>query len=52
MLKYDGASGKFFDPNTPFKPFFEPNYQNLLRLKRARARQAKINESWESFIEK
>lgn len=52
ILKYNEEEAKYFDPNNPFKPFFEPNYLNLLRLNKANVDQTKINELWADFIEK
>jgi len=52
ILKYSEEEDKYYDPNNPFKPFFEPNYSNLLKLKNANVDQIKINELWTSFIEK
>jgi hypothetical protein len=52
ILKYNEKEDKYFDPNKPFEPFFEPNYLNLLKLKEANVDQMKINELWGAFIEK
>lgn len=52
ILKYIEEEDKYYDPNSPFKPFFEPNYSNLLRLKEANVDQNRINELWGDFIEK
>lgn len=52
ILKYNEKEDKYFDPNNPYKPFFEPNYSNLLKLKEANVDQNKINELWGAFIEK
>jgi len=52
ILKYNKEEDKYFDPNKPFKPFFEPNYLNLLKLGKAKIDQNKINELWGDFIEK
>lgn len=52
ILKYNEEEDKYFDPNTPYKPFFEPNFSNLLKLKKGKVDQNKINELWADFIEK
>lgn len=52
ILKYNEEDDKYFDPNRPFKPFFEPNYLNLIAMKNANLEQEKINALWHSFIEK
>lgn len=52
ILKYNNEEDRYFDPNTPFKPFFEPNYLNLIKLKEANFEQARINELWGYFLEK
>lgn len=52
ILKYSEEADRYYDPNNPFKPFFEPNYLNLLKLKKADVDQNKINELWADFIEK
>lgn len=51
ILKYNEAEDKYYDPNLPFKPFFEPNYQNLIKLKSAEYSQDQINGLWEKFIQ-
>jgi len=51
ILKYNEEEDKYFDPNKPFKPFFEPNYLNLLKLKKANYEQNIINELWGNFLE-
>lgn len=51
VLKFDEASGKYYDPNKPFTPFFEPNYHNLLKMKWAGFSQDKINRLWAGFLE-
>lgn len=52
ILKYNEEDDKYFDPNRPYKPFFEPNYLNLLKLKKANIEQNRINELWCDFLEK
>lgn len=52
ILKYNEEEEKYYDPNNPYKPFFEPNYSNLLKLKEANVGQNRINELWGDFIEK
>ncbi len=52
MSKYIKAEDKYADPNLPFKPFFEPNYLNLLKLKQADADQETIDRLWTNFIQK
>jgi len=52
ILKYNEEEDKYFDPNKPYKPFFEPNYLNLLKLKRANFEQNQINNLWGDFLEK
>lgn len=52
ILKYNEAEDKYFDPNNPFKPFFEPNYINLIKLGKANVDQTRINELWSDFIDK
>ncbi len=52
ILKYNEEEDKYFDPNKPYKPFFEPNYLNLLKLKRANFEQNQINDLWGIFLEK
>lgn len=52
ILKYNEEENKYFDPNKPYKPFFEPNYHNLLKLKKANFDQKRINDLWENFLEK
>lgn len=52
ILKYNEEKEKFFDPNKPFKPFFEPNYLNLLKLKESNIDQEMINDLWGDFLEK
>jgi hypothetical protein len=52
ILKYNEEENKYFDPNRPFKPFFEPNYLNLIAMKKANLEQEKINVLWHSFVEK
>jgi hypothetical protein len=52
ILQYNNEEDKYYDPNKPFKPFFEPNYLNLIKLKKANVEQEKINELWTLFIEK
>jgi hypothetical protein len=51
MLSFDEETGKYFDPNKPFKPFFEPNYHNLFKMKWAGFSQDKINRLWAGFLE-
>lgn len=50
ILKYDEQEEKYYDPNLPFKPFFEPNYANLLKMKTALFDQGQINALWEKFL--
>jgi len=52
ILKYSEEEKKYYDPNKPYKPFFEPNYATLLKLKEANAGQNQINDLWADFIEK
>ncbi len=48
---FNEKEGKYFDPNTPFKPFFEPNYNTLLELKNENIKQKELNEMWRQYIE-
>lgn len=50
ILKYNESEDKYFDPNLPFKPFFEPNYSNLIKMNSANLGQEKINELWGKFL--
>lgn len=52
ILKHNDEENKYFDPNNPYKPFFEPNYINLIKLKKANVEQEKINDLWGMFIDK
>jgi hypothetical protein len=51
ILKFNESEDKYYDPNLPFKPFFEPNYQNLIKLNTAGYSQEQINGLWEKFIQ-
>lgn len=52
ILQYNEEEDKYFDPNKPYKPFFEPNYLNLIKLQRANFEQNQINNLWGDFLEK
>lgn len=52
ILKYNEEEDKYFDPNKPYKPFFEPNYLILLKLKKTNFDQNQINDLWGDFLEK
>lgn len=52
ILKYNKSEDKYFDPNQPYKPFFEPNCLNLLKLGEANVDQNRINELWGDYLEK
>lgn len=52
ILKYNEIEGKYFDPNIPFKPFFEPNYLNLVKLRVANLDQIAMNQLWSEFLDK
>ena len=51
ILKFNETDDKYFDPNLPFKPFFEPNCQNLTKLNNAKFSQEQINSLWEKFLQ-
>lgn len=51
ILKFNEEENKYYDPNKPFKPFFEPNYQSLYKLNELNIDQEQINHLWKNFIE-
>lgn len=52
ILKFSEEENKYFDPNKPYKPFFEPNYLNLVKLGKANFHQGQINALWGDFLDK
>lgn len=51
ILQYSEEEEKYYDPNKPYKPFFEPNYLALLELSKTTLSQDAINELWEKFLD-
>ncbi len=51
VLKYNEEQEKYFDPNMPYKPFFEPNYLNLLKIKNSNIDQNHLNDLWGKFLD-
>lgn len=50
ISKYDEETETYYDPNKPYKPFFEHNYNVLIQLHRAGKDQNSINMLWNNFI--
>lgn len=48
---FDAESGKYYDPNRPYLPFFEPNIVALQQLHQQQKTQAEINQLWAAFLE-
>jgi len=50
ILKYIENEDRYYDPNKPFKPFFEPIYSNLIKMHQSGLSSEKINNLWETFL--
>ena len=47
----DEQSGKYYDPNRPYKPFFEPNIAALQELHRNQTTSKNLAQLWARFLE-
>jgi Protein phosphatase 2C len=47
---YDEEKAVYYDPNSPFPNFFNPNVEALKKLKEDGKTQDEINELWSSFL--
>lgn len=50
MSKYDDDLEKYYDPNKPHQPFFEPNYQALRQFQIKNYSQDAVNRMWATFL--
>lgn len=50
VLDYDQEKQTYFDPNLPYKPFFEPNYSALKLLINKTSSQHELNDLWAKYI--
>ncbi len=48
---FDADTNKYYDPNRPYLPFFEPNIYALQNLYEQQKSQTEINQLWADFLE-
>lgn len=47
---YDTESERYYDPNKPFVPFFEPLFHQVLMLSKSGASITNMNDKWREFL--